>query len=599
MRTRRLAVVLAAVVSAISCSPAPPETRAPATSLSAAGGKSDAARAIAIADQVLADLMERSPAQATMLRFPGARYDTLPDDSVAGVAARRKRADEHLAALLHIDRRAIDGTPAALAYDVTKDHLEAEVATRPCHYELWRVSQAFNGWLPMLTAVAQAQPVGTDKARADALARFAKIPAYADAQIESLKEGMKVGDVAYGPTVQQVEEQLDKLLALEPAKSPLYEPAERDGTPAFRASFATLIADQIYPALRRYRDFLGRDYRPHARTSPALSSLPDGAACYKATLHQYTRLDLEPKAVHDKGWAELAKIEAEMKVISAKSFGGADITALMERFRTDREYTYRDRESMMADARKTIERARAAMPRAFGLVPTNDVVVEPIPAFLEKNSAANYQRASLDGKRPATYRIRLYEPEKQSRVTAEAVAFHEAIPGHHLQLDIAAQRTQVPGIARFDTTNSGFSEGWALYAEHVADELGLYSSDADRFGMLGSSAHRAVRLIVDTGIHALGWDRQKAIDTMIAHTPFSRDFAAAEIDRYIAAPGQACSYMMGYLEILALRGEAEKAFGSRFDVKAFHDRILENGVVPLPLLRKNVEAWIKAGTTSR
>jgi uncharacterized protein (DUF885 family) len=281
-----------------------------------------------------------------------------------------------------------------------------------------------------------------------------------------------------------------------------------------------------------------------------------------------------------------------MKEIAARSFGSAEVPALLDRLRTDPAYRYRDRDEMMTQARATIAKARAAMPRAFGLLPPDDVEVEPIPEFLEKTAAAHYQRAAIDGSRAATFRIRLYQADQQSKVLGESVAFHEAIPGHHLQTDIASHRGDaVPALLRFGF-NSGYGEGWALYAEQLADELGLYSSDADRLGMLSNRAWRAVRLIVDTGIHALGWDRQRAIDTMLAHTATSPDMAAAEVDRYIAWPGQACAYMLGYLTITSLRDEARRELGARFDLRAFHDRVLEDGAVPLPVLERWVRAWI-------
>jgi uncharacterized protein (DUF885 family) len=189
--------------------------------------------------------------------------------------------------------------------------------------------------------------------------------------------------------------------------------------------------------------------------------------------------------------------------------------------------------------------------------------------------------------------MRLYRPTEQSWVIGESTAFHEIVPGHHLQIDIANQRTELPAIARF-LFNSGFSEGWALYAEEVADELGLYDGDAARFGRLSNASWRAVRMVVDTGLHTQGWDRKRAVDLLLAHTALSPDQAAAEIDRYIAWPGQAPSYMLGYVEIRRLRGEAERALGPRFDLRTFHDRVLENGNVPLPVLRDRIETWIKS-----
>jgi uncharacterized protein (DUF885 family) len=241
-----------------------------------------------------------------------------------------------------------------------------------------------------------------------------------------------------------------------------------------------------------------------------------------------------------------------------------------------------------------VERAQAALPRAFGLLPTASVVVEPIPRFQERTASAHYLSAALDGSHPATFRIRLYEVEKTSWVGGESTAFHETVPGHHLQINIANGRPDLPRIARF-LFNSGFGEGWALYAERLADELGLYSDDASRLGMLSNAAWRACRLIVDSGLHAMGWDRERAIALLLDHTAMTPAQAAQEVDRYISWPGQATSYMTGYLEIAALRAKAEKAMGSRFDLRRFHDRVLENGGVPLPVLRQRIERWIAGG----
>jgi uncharacterized protein (DUF885 family) len=601
---RRAALLLACSAVPVACSPSPPirSAAAPATAstttaaVSPAGAPAnggDAARvALSLGDRVLADAFERSPLLPTMLHAPGVSFDTLPDRSIAATRDREAKDDATLAELQRLDPRALEANkPAELSYDVALETVEREVNLRPCKNELWSISPSSNGWLQEFAAFVEVQPVGTDALRTQALARFGKMPAYIDGQIVNLKEGARQGYVAYDGTVRAVLGQLDKLLAAPAGSSPLMLLAERDGAPEFRTRLAAVVDGGIVPAVRRYRDFLEHEYLPHARKTPGLASQKDGDRCYRGSLRAITTLDLDPKQVHQTGWDELAKIEAEMKVISAKSFGGADPKVLLERFRSDPTYHYRSREEMIALAQATIERARVAMPRAFGLLPPDTVTVEPIPAFLEKGSAHHYQAAALDGSRPATYRIRLYQPEQQSKVLGESTAFHETIPGHHLQVDIATHRPDVPPIARF-VFNSGYVEGWGLYAEQLADELGLYSSDADRLGMLSNRAWRAVRLIVDSGIHSLGWDRQKAIDTMLAHTATSPDFVASEVDRYIAWPGQACAYMIGYLEITRLRDEAKQKLGARFDQRRFHDRVLENGSIPLPVLRRKIEAWI-------
>ena len=230
------------------------------------------------------------------------------------------------------------------------------------------------------------------------------------------------------------------------------------------------------------------------------------------------------------------------------------------------------------------------MASVFGLLPKADVVITPYPAFREKNAPNEYNPPAEDGSRPAVFFISAYQAEQQSRVEDESTAFHETIPGHHLQGSIALERKQIHPIGRY-LFNSGYVEGWALYAERLADELKLFTGDVARLGMLSSQALRASRLVVDSGLHALGWTRQQAIDYMLAHTAESEHDTASEVDRYIIYPGQATAYMVGMLEIRAARDEAEKAMGAKFDIKAFHDRVLEDGGVPLTYLREKVRAW--------
>jgi uncharacterized protein (DUF885 family) len=584
-------LAVAALVGCSGAASAPAPAPAPAPSQRPAAG----ARVLAIADAIVDDLFANSPDYVAMLRPPGARFDDLPDDSLPALAARQAREDGYLAELAGVDRAALGEGPEALAYDIAKETLEARRDVRVCRGELWLPVRQMGGGIQVnLANLAQAQPVGTPEARRAALARFAKLPAFVATHLANLREGLRLGYTQAAINVRQVVAQLDKMTEGPPESSPFYSPAERDADPEFRAQWAALVAREITPAWVKLRDFLRDEYLPKARTAFGVSANPDGAACYKAAIRYSTTLPLEPKVVHERGIAELAHLEAEMKALSAKSFAGADVRALLVHFSTDPAYLQKDAAAVRAQASATIARARAALPQAFGLLPTSDVIVEPIPAYQEKNASAHYLTAALDGSRPATYRIRLYQPEKQSVVLGESTAFHETVPGHHLQLNIANQRADNPRIARF-LFNSGFGEGWALYAERLSDELGLYSDDASRFGMLSNAAWRAVRLIVDTGLHAFGWDRERAVLLLLEHTALSRQQAEQEVDRYISWPGQATSYMTGYLEITALRAEAEKAFGPAFDRKAFHDRVLSGGSVPLPVLRRRVEQWIAAG----
>jgi uncharacterized protein (DUF885 family) len=549
-------------------------------------------RTLAIADAVVADAFEQYPERATMLRVPGARYDELPDDSLAGVAARHARQDRLLAELRTIDPTELPpGSPAALAHTLATSRLEDLAAARICRPELWTVSQMLNGWQIRFGNLAQLQPVGSDDLRRQALARFGALPGYVDEQTANLREGLRLGYRAPEVTVRLVIAQLDALVAMPPEESPFASPGFRDGDPGFREELVVLVEGRIDPALRRHRDFLRDEYLPQARGAVGVAANPNGAACYRASSRLASTLDRDPAEIHRIGWERLAAIESRMQALSAKSFGGAPVPTLLQRFRSDPRYRYRDAEHIRMLAQASIDRAQAELPRAFGLLPSSPAVLEPIPAYQERTAAPHYLTAAVDGSHPAAYRMRLYQPTDQSWVIGESTAFHEIVPGHHLQIDIATHRSELPAIARF-VTNSGYSEGWGLYAEGVADELGLYGSDADRFGWLSNQSWRAVRMIVDTGLHTQGWERQRAIDLLLAHTALSPDQAGAEVDRYIAWPGQAPSYMLGYLEIIDLRGEAERTLGERFDLRSFHDRVLEDGNLPLPVLRDHVTAWL-------
>ena len=303
--------------------------------------------------------------------------------------------------------------------------------------------------------------------------------------------------------------------------------------------------------------------------------------------------------MHKLGLGQIARIESEMRTIAQRSFATSDVRGLLDRLKTDTQYTFRTREQIMEHSRAAIARAEREMPKWFGILPKAKVIVERYPEFREKTAVGEYQAPAEDGSRPGVFLISTYEPTKRSRSGPESVAFHEAIPGHHLQTAIAMERGSANHpIARY-LGNSGFSEGWALYSERLADEMGLFTADLDRIGMLSEQALRAARLVVDPGMHVLGWTRDQAIDYMASRTTMPRAEIVSEVDRYIVWPGQATAYMLGMLEIERLRAHAQRELGPRFDIRAFHDRILENGSVPLPFLSGAVERWIAAVRAGR
>jgi uncharacterized protein (DUF885 family) len=286
----------------------------------------------------------------------------------------------------------------------------------------------------------------------------------------------------------------------------------------------------------------------------------------------------------------MAKLLDEMREIGKRSFGVEDPQTLLALVKTDPKYRFKSRDDLIGTAQAALERAKQALPAMFTRIPKAPVIIEPYPPFLEKTAPGGQAvPPSADGK-PGKYIINAYQAEEQSRAGLESTAFHETYPGHHMQVAVALERSGLHPVQRYFFL-SGFGEGWALYTERLSDEMQLYSSDVDRLGLLSNEALRAARLVVDSGMHALGWTRQQAIDYVLAHTTETRSRAEAEIDRYIAVPGQATAYMIGNLEIRKLRNEAAAKLGSRFDVRAFHDLVLEDGAMPLWALREKVERW--------
>ncbi len=579
----------AALLSLAACAPAV------TTTITADAGRSAAAAAAdSLATEYVAAVFERNPHSATTAGYPGADHGRMPDNSLAALRAWEAREDAWLAAAGRTDPALLQGTASGRTLAILTELLEASRDSRVCRQELWHVSPTYTGWQAVFAFVPTVQPVGSERARNDVLSRFAQFPRYLDTEIENLREGMRLGYLAPRTGVESVIAQLDALLAGGVDASPFISPAARDtaAPPQFRQRLTAIIGAEIFPAIERYRDFLREEYLPVARPTGAVADVPGGAQCYEARIRAFTTLRMTPREIHETGLRQGATIRTEMEEIARRSFGTDDVGSVLQRLRTDTAFTFRTRQAMIDYAQAAVDRARVATPNWFGIVPRADVVIQPYPEFQERAApGGQYSPAPDDGSRPGTYLINTYDPPRQSRAGLESTAFHETYPGHHLQIAIARERPGAHPLVRY-FGNSGFVEGWALYSERLSDEMGLFSGDVDRMGLLSNEAFRAVRLVVDPGLHALGWTRQQAIDYMMANTTASLSTATAEIDRYIAVPGQATSYMLGALEIRRLRDMAERELGSRFSIQEFHDRVLEDGSVTLPMLRAKIENWI-------
>ena len=548
------------------------------------------ARVRELADAYLEGFFQRNPDQVTLFGVPGRHQDALPDNSFDALRAWQAKEDRWLAQATQIDPAAVEAPPLRGTYAIVREALDASIGARVCRSELWTVSQFVNGWQVQDGYIVTIQPVGTEEARKEALARWSRLPKYVDTEIANLREGLKAGYAAPKANVRIVIDQMDTLIATPTADSPFDSPSVRDKTPEFAKQFDMLVREQIVPAFKRYRDFLQHEYLPAAREAIGVSANPNGAACYDASVRYHSSLPTPAREVHATGLQEVEHLDAEMSAIGKRSFGTADVKTLLQHARTEKRYLFKSPDELIARSQAALARAKDRIHDWFGLLPKADVVIQRYPKFREKSGPNEYNPPAEDGSRPAVFFINAYEAEKKSRVEAESTAFHETIPGHHLQGAIALERRDIHPIGRY-LGNSGYAEGWALYAERLADEMKLFSTDLDRLGMLSSQALRASRLVVDSGIHTLGWTRQQAIDFMLAHTAEDPADVVSEVDRYIIYPGQATAYMLGKLEISKARAEAQQSMGPKFGIKQFHDRVLEDGAIPVRLLHQKIRAW--------
>jgi uncharacterized protein (DUF885 family) len=422
--------------------------------------------------------------------------------------------------------------------------------------------------------------------------------------IENLELGLAAGRVSSVEKVRRAIAQLDGELAKSAdawaMAAPAWATASPDAWPAgTRAQLATelrdTVADKIRPSVVRYRDFLHDRVLPRARTDKeGLVGLPDGLTCYRAAIRTHVGLPMSPQQLHELGVAQIAKTDSELAALGAKVLGTADLASTIAKLRTDKSLYFTTREQILASAQQALDRAKAATDRYFSVLPKADCVMRETPDYEAPYSTiAYYRQPHYDGSKPGEYFVNTYKPETRPRFELEALTWHESVPGHHLQIAIAQELGEIPAFRKLDILNA-FVEGWALYTEVLADEMGLYSSDLDRIGKASYSAWRASRLVVDTGLHAFGWSREKAEAFMTEHTALTPQNISNEVDRYIGTPGQALAYKVGQLEILRLREVARAALGPAFDLKAFHAVVLGAGAVSLPLLGERVKAWVES-----
>jgi uncharacterized protein (DUF885 family) len=447
----------------------------------------------------------------------------------------------------------------------------------------------------MIVSTLAVQSVDTPEQRDDALARATDIERFVQTEIDNLRTGQDKGYLAPVSNVTAVVEQVSALIDTPVDESPFMNPASRSDDGTFRDAYRDVYESRILPALIAYRDFLANDYA--GRDVIGVAANPQGEECYAASVRYWSSIDMDALDIHRRGLSEMSRIRSEMLVIARESFGTEDLATLFEELRTNPEYTFESEQHVLDYVNAAVERGRQAVPEWFGTVPDAELVVKPSPAYEKDSGGGFYSSGTADGSRPGIYQVGTYNPQGISRAGQESTAFHESWPVHHMQGSIALVNEDLHPILRYMFI-SGSGEGWALYTERLADEMGLYSSDVARMGMLSNEAYRAARLVVDPGIHVLGWTRQQAMDYMLENTAEGYDSVSSEVDRYAAVPGQATSYLLGSLEIQRRRANAEQILGDRFDIRDFHDRMLVNGSVSLPMLGAEIDAWITQKTAA-
>ena len=406
---------------------------------------------------------------------------------------------------------------------------------------------------------------------------------------EGLAHGRTPADFAVVETVAQ----LDAMLATPASEDPLLSLGETVGIDreAWLQQLGGIVKDDIRPAMVDYRDTLRDQVLPQARPDEhcGLSWLTDGAEVYERAIRLYTTLPLTAQQIHDIGLQQVESLAREYRELGPEVTGSSDLETILEALRSDPALHHENAEDIVSASQAALAKAKAAMGGWFGILPQADCGVEATTS----GALAYYFQPAQDGSRGGTFFMNTSVPSDWGRYKIEATAYHEGIPGHHLQLAIASELEGVPEF-RKRAFVAAYGEGWGLYTERLADEMGLYSTPLDRMGMLCADSMRACRLVVDTGMHAMGWSRQKAVDYMAGNSPMRVGQVRNEIDRYVTTPGQALAYMIGRLDILRIRAEAKAALGDRFDIRAFHDTVLGSGLMPLPILDRLVKDWVSA-----
>jgi uncharacterized protein (DUF885 family) len=538
-----------------------------------------------------------SPLSATYLGDP--RYnDRLPDISLAALAARQAADAKVLDDLSRIPR---DALPPAerLNYDLFRREYETRKAAVPFHAEYYSIEAS--GGPQSLNELAELVPFETVADYETWIRRMRAIPVYLDQHGDLLRRGAREKRTQPRVVMERVLEPLAKQVTDKPEDSPFFERFRRypDSIPAadrerLTAEARQVIAESVIPAYRRFQAAFRDEYLPATRGTVGLWDTPDGRAYYQFLARYHTTTALTPEEIHAIGLEEVARNRAEMqKVMDEVGFKGS-LTEFFQHLRTDPKFYYATGDELFRAYAYIVKMIDPELPKLFGKLYRTPFGLRPIPDNSAPNTTtAYYQGPSLDGSRPGYYYVNLYRPEVRPKYEMEVLSVHEAAPGHHLQIALAQEQSGLPTFRRAGGFTA-YIEGWGLYSERLGYDLGLYKDPYSRFGQLTYDQWRAVRLVVDTGLHHMEWTRQQAIDYFLANAAKTEADIVNEIDRYISDPGQALAYKIGQLKFLELRARAEQALGDAYDIRAFHDTVLATGAVPLDILERTVDEWIAA-----
>jgi uncharacterized protein (DUF885 family) len=558
--------------------------------------------------------MEEYPELATGVGYPG-QNRRWADDSPSGIEKRKKHLGESLATLKSIAREALPESER-LNYDLYLDLLETSAegvkyGDDPMPFRsvvprsLWMPLNQMEGIQQGAAETLSTMPHQNVSDYEDILARLEALPESVDENLALLQEGLKRGYMPPKLMLRDVPKQFADLITGDPMASPLLQPFTEfpSGFPDAERARLTERAKSIYtssvaPAFRKLQDYFVTTYLPACRETIAATALPNGAEAYKFHVRWQTTTDLTPQQIHEIGLAEVKRIRAEMdKVIASTGFKGGfhDFTEFL---RTDPRFCYDKPEDLVNGYRIIAKKIDPELAHLFGKLPRLTYGVCQIPDFkAPSQTTAYYQPGAPSVGRPGCYFVNSYNLHARPKWEMEALSLHESVPGHHLQLSLAQELEDVPEF-RKHVGYSAFVEGWALYSESLGEEVGLYKDPYSKFGQLTYEMWRAVRLVVDTGMHSMGWTRERAIQFFKDNTGKTDQDITVEVDRYIVWPGQALAYKLGQLKIRELRTEAEKQLGAKFDERKFHDAVLENGAVPLNVLNEHMNGWTKAHQTN-